>query len=160
MKPRWMISILGALTTLSAVALAGPGERQGPRGEGSHGEGHGPRGDGRGGVCREDRQRLCKDAGDKQATHGCMLSHKADLSAPCREKVERAEGFQTECKADVAKYCAEVPPGRGRIMACLIGRKADLAPACRKHADAAIAKFAEKRAKREARGKDGPTKKP
>jgi hypothetical protein len=35
------------------------------------------------------------------------------------------------CKADREKFCKDVKPGKGRIVACLKGRAADLAPACR-----------------------------
>jgi len=36
------------------------------------------------------------------------------------------------CKADQAKYCADVKPGGGRVVDCLAGHKADLADGCRK----------------------------
>lgn len=139
---------------LGVVLLAGSAEAR-PHGKDGPGRG-GPDkdGPGRDGVCREDRQRLCRDAGGKFDAHACMLAHKAELSAPCREKIEKAEGLKADCKADAEKYCSEVPPGRGRLMACLTGRKTDLQPACRKHVDDAIARFMERREKREKREND------
>lgn len=139
---------LAALASLPATAAARPhdkGEKGGHRG--NH--------DGPGGACRADRERLCKDADGKAATHDCMLSHKAELSPTCREHVETRAAFEADCKAPLEAYCAEVPPGRAAVMGCLIGRKADLQPACRKHVDEALANFAARREKHGKDGKDG-----
>jgi Cysteine rich repeat len=35
------------------------------------------------------------------------------------------------CKPDVAKFCAEVKPGRGAILACLDGHKDELSAGCK-----------------------------
>lgn len=35
------------------------------------------------------------------------------------------------CKADVAKFCADVPPGGGRIKACLEAHASALSDPCR-----------------------------
>jgi hypothetical protein len=135
-----------ALAALPATATARP-----------HDKGHGDKnhdgpGKGHEGACRADRERLCKDAGDKAETRACMVTHKAELAPACREHIEARAAFEADCKAPLEAYCAEVPPGRGAVMGCLIGHKADLQPACRKHVDDALAKFAERR---ERRGKDG-----
>jgi len=37
----------------------------------------------------------------------------------------------TACSAEIGRYCADVPEGRGRIAACLIGNEARLGGACR-----------------------------
>ena len=41
---------------------------------------------------------------------------------------QRREG---PCAADAKKFCANVPPGEGRIYKCMMGHRAELAPACR-----------------------------
>lgn len=146
----------GALAAPEAHDGSGKGRLTHKDGKGPDGKGHGKGHDGKGhGACREDRQRLCSDVKGKAEIGACMLAHKAELSAACREKVEKREGMKADCRPDAEKYCSEVPPGRGRWVACLTGRKTDLQPACRKHVDAAIAKFTERRAKRE-KGKDKP----
>ena len=146
-----------ALATLPLTAQAGPHEKgdkgPGKGGERGHGKGHGKDHGGPGGACRDDRDRLCGDAGGKSETHACMLAHKAELSAACREHVEARAAFEADCKAPLEAYCAEVPHGRAAVMGCLIGRKADLQPACRKHVDDALAKMAERRERREGGGK-------
>jgi hypothetical protein len=43
------------------------------------------------------------------------------------------------CKADAAKFCADVKPGGGRVVQCLEKHQAELAPDCAKTID----KFAE-----------------
>jgi hypothetical protein len=143
-----------ALGALPATAAARPHDGPGKGHEGP-GKGHGKGHDKGPGPCRADRDRLCKDAGGKSETHACMLAHKAELAPACREQVEARAAFQTDCKAPLEAYCAEVPPGRGAVMGCLIGRKADLQPACRKHVDEALARFAERRERRGNDGKDG-----
>jgi len=37
------------------------------------------------GECKEDKQKFCKDATDSIA---CLAQHKAELSEPCRGKLE------------------------------------------------------------------------
>ena len=134
----WM-ALTCMLLAGGADAQPGPGRGPGPGGG---------RGDGGGGVCREDRLRLCKDAGDRTATRMCMQKNKAALSPACRERVEAVLAGKSACQADVQKYCADVRPGRGRFMACLLGRKADLQPACKAHVEARLVKIQERRAKR------------
>ena len=40
-----------------------------------------------------------------------------------------------ECRADVAKFCAQVAPGQGRIARCLKESQWQLSPACQEHAE-------------------------
>jgi hypothetical protein len=35
------------------------------------------------------------------------------------------------CKGDVAKFCAQVKPGDGRVLACLEANREQLTPECR-----------------------------
>jgi hypothetical protein len=43
---------------------------------------------------------------------------------------------RTACKADFEKYCVNVIPGGGRIIACLNKQRATLGDACKKVLDA------------------------
>jgi hypothetical protein len=45
------------------------------------------------------------------------------------------------CAADARKFCANVPPGEGRIYKCMMGHQAELAPACRDGMKALNEKF-------------------
>lgn len=47
---------------------------------------------------------------------------------------------RTACKDDYEKYCSNVMPGGGRILACLAKESANLTPACRAALSAAEAK--------------------
>lgn len=152
-------ALLASLLLTPSGVAARPQEGGGREGAAgahkAHGErGHGERGHG-GGPCREDRARLCPDARGKEAVKACMQAHQADLSPACKEKLGRAESMKADCQADAAKYCAEVPPGGGRLMACLTGRKDDLQAACRTHVDEAIAHRKARKAEREARREKG-----
>ncbi|MCU0848659.1 MAG: cysteine rich repeat-containing protein [Spirochaetes bacterium] len=39
------------------------------------------------------------------------------------------------CKADAEKFCKDIKPGHGRIMACLKSHEAELSQACKDHRD-------------------------
>jgi hypothetical protein len=41
---------------------------------------------------------------------------------------------QGPCADDVAKYCKDIQPGRGRIARCLKQHEQELSPACKQHA--------------------------
>lgn len=49
------------------------------------------------------------------------------------------------CKEEIAKFCKEVQPGRGRIAQCLKGHESELSPACKKR----LARANEKNDKRQ-----------
>ena len=56
------------------------------------------------------------------------------ISSECKEKgqelKEKVQSFKDACQADAQKFCSDVKPGGGRILACLKNHTGDLAPAC------------------------------
>lgn len=42
-----------------------------------------------------------------------------------------AQAAFAACNGDITKFCADVRPGRGRILRCLTAHDAELAPECR-----------------------------
>jgi hypothetical protein len=54
--------------------------------------------------------------------------------------MERSQGMVADCREDTTKFCADVKPGKGRILACLSGRQADLSAACKPHVERAAAR--------------------
>ena len=42
---------------------------------------------------------------------------------------------QTQCDAEIKKFCAGLPHEQGRVRACLEGKRAELSAACRKALD-------------------------
>ena len=60
----------------------------------------------------------------------CLYAHEDKLSAKCEYalydaavQLERAVAalsyVANECNADLEKYCASIPPGKGRLLDCL-----------------------------------------
>ncbi len=91
------------------------------------------------GPCKADMEKFCKDvkAGEGRIMK-CMKEHEAELSEACKKKAgEKKEGMGkrhqgTEaCKADVEKFCKDVSPGEGRIVACLKSHEPELSEACK-----------------------------
>jgi hypothetical protein len=86
--------------------------------------------------CLDDVQRLCRDAGSAPgATQACLKSHEAELSADCKDHVDgiRKSGQQLAaiCVWDIERFCHDVAPGGGRILACLQQNLGDLSPVCK-----------------------------
>ena len=91
--------------------------------------------------CLADAQKLCPGiapGGGRIAA--CLKSHEAELSPECKEKrasfKEQAQDIMQACRGDAQALCAEVKPGRGRMIKCLKKQKAKLSPDC----SAALAK--------------------
>jgi hypothetical protein len=69
----------------------------------------------------------------------CLRENEARLSTACRAKVAAAqatfrritEEFADKCGLDMARLCAEVKPGSGRVLACLVRQQDDLTLSCR-----------------------------
>ncbi|CAN5256207.1 hypothetical protein BH10PSE10_BH10PSE10_14390 [soil metagenome] len=63
------------------------------------------------------------------------------LSLPALASAQEITAAQrTACKTDYEKYCSNVMPGGGRILACLAKENANLSPACKAALAAAEAK--------------------
>lgn len=86
--------------------------------------------------CAADAKKLCPDTpaggGRLQA---CLRAHESELSTECRNQlvgVRREAGvFMSICRADVTRFCKDVPPGGGRLIACLQAKETSLSPECR-----------------------------
>ena len=77
----------------------------------------------------------------------CLQEHDRDLSAGCRDKfqsvLKRLEEAKQACAPDIARFCADVVPGGGRLLRCLEPHAEELTPACQEKA-APILKKVEK----------------
>jgi hypothetical protein len=60
-----------------------------------------------------------------------LLTFNARAQQPPAAKTgPKTEGIRGPCSADAAKFCKDVAPGEGRIIACLEGNLDKLTPAC------------------------------
>lgn len=98
-------------------------------------------------ACSDDAEKLCKgvEAG-KGRVIKCLAEHESALTPDCKGEVEQVKAKHAEaqkkieakqdaaqeaCAADVAKFCAKVEKGEGRIVKCLKGHEKEIAPACK-----------------------------
>jgi hypothetical protein len=86
--------------------------------------------------CADDAQRLCSGVKPGQGrVMACLKQHEAQLSDDCKEKradfKEEVHEAAQACKPDAEKFCKDVHPGGGRIIACLKQHAADLSPECK-----------------------------
>jgi Cysteine rich repeat len=86
--------------------------------------------------CRADIEKFCADVsrgGGRVAE--CLRKHQDELSPECKahgqELHERVQEAHEACREDIAKYCKEIQPGRGRILACLKEHDSGLSADCR-----------------------------
>jgi len=92
-------------------------------------------------ACAPDVQKFCKDAQPGGGRiRACLEGHRAELSKPCQEHLERLAGFRSRrpgagairaCAGDVEKLCKNVQPGGGRIVQCLREHESELSSACK-----------------------------
>ena len=88
-------------------------------------------------MCEEDRKKLCADTEwGGGATEQCLKDKRQELSTQCklevfRREVEESEdvrfdGFLAEkCGTDKEAFCADVKPGKGRVIRCLESHASD-----------------------------------
>lgn len=89
-------------------------------------------------ACADDAKRLCSDVQPGRGNlQQCLKAHEADLSAACKDRIQaaqtRAQGAQgtiQACQSDAAKFCANVPPGRGAVASCLKQHESELSTEC------------------------------
>lgn len=86
--------------------------------------------------CRDDITRHC---GDVQAGQGrvarCIAENREKFSAECQATMSKArddvEALMVACREDRKRLCADVNPGRGRILRCMHEHRAEITPECR-----------------------------
>jgi len=85
--------------------------------------------------CQADVARLCPNAHGRSEVHACLQQNASQLSAECTAHIDqvkqRVEAAREACQPDVAKFCADVKPGGGRIVACLKQHSSELSDACK-----------------------------
>ncbi len=87
------------------------------------------------GPCAEDREKLCAgiEKGEGRIAK-CMKENEASLGEACkshRAKMKEArKDLKEACQEDAETYCADVGPGKGRIMKCMRDNKEKLSAAC------------------------------
>ncbi|MBI4515460.1 MAG: hypothetical protein HY699_06565 [Deltaproteobacteria bacterium] len=111
----------------------------------------------RGGPCAEDAEKFCKglERGGGRVI-GCLKEHLADLSAACKEHLEKAKGragkaakgrlaeHRKACQSDIDKLCKDVKLGGGRVLKCLKEHESELSAACKETFSKRAPKAAEK----------------
>ena len=82
-------------------------------------------------ACKPDAEKLCKETPKGPGNMiRCLVSHKADLSPSCRQKIDEA-ATNHPCAKDAERLCKDVKPGEGRMAQCMKSHQNDLSPACK-----------------------------
>jgi hypothetical protein len=89
-----------------------------------------------GGPCHEDFKKYCgNEKGDRDAKKKCVKENKDKFSEVCRghlsEMKEEWKQAHDACEGDMAKYCAEMPEGKGGRLQCLKKNEASLSAECK-----------------------------
>ena len=78
-------------------------------------------------LCGWDLERYCAQS---RAGHlACLARHAEQLRPACYRALRVAAAIDG-CEADYQRYCADVPPGGGRVLACLRGNADRLSGTC------------------------------
>ncbi len=85
--------------------------------------------------CKSDREKFCPGLKPGDGKLGpCMKEHAAELSPECTAAAEAGKqarkAIRANCKADIAKFCADTPKERGAIGKCLESHASELESAC------------------------------
>ena len=85
--------------------------------------------------CKSDREKFSPGLKPGDGKLGpCMKEHAAELSPECTAAAEAGKqarkAIRANCKADIAKFCADTPKERGAIGKCLESHASELEPAC------------------------------
>ncbi|KAK9820440.1 hypothetical protein WJX72_010380 [[Myrmecia] bisecta] len=82
-------------------------------------------------ACREDVDKFCKDTEPGEGrVHECLRAQREALSEACRKEELKLNIIQSRdirlrpklnklCSEEIAVYCKEVKPGKGRVFKCL-----------------------------------------
>jgi len=86
--------------------------------------------------CAPEIQRLCaKVPPGGGRIQGCLKAHESELSHACRSRVDElgreAGVLAASCRWDIGRFCSDVSPGGGHVLACLQGRQDWLTPECK-----------------------------
>jgi hypothetical protein len=86
-------------------------------------------------ACLADAEKFCSDIPPGAGRIAvCVQQHEAELSQACRAHLQqlraRFKEVHEACRDDAGRFCANVPPGRGRVAVCLHEHTADLSDAC------------------------------
>lgn len=98
------------------------------------------------GPCVADARRLCPDVpvGDGRIL-ACFRARWYEVSGACQQVVQDVEGRARQigaaCAGAVWQYCANVPPGQGRLLTCVSARWDELSSTCRDAVGAAAEKL-------------------
>ena len=87
-------------------------------------------------ACMADAEKFCSDIPPGAGRVAvCVQQHEAELSQTCRAHLQQVRARFNEvkeaCRDDAARFCSNVPPGRGRVAVCLHEHAGDLSNACR-----------------------------
>ena len=90
---------------------------------------------GPGKACKSDREKFCPGLKPGDGKLGaCMKEHAAELSPECAAAVEAGKqarkAIHENCKADIAKFCADATKEHGAIGKCLEGHASGLEQPC------------------------------
>lgn len=78
-------------------------------------------------LCGWELERYCAHS---RAGHLVCLARHAERLGPVCYRVLRVAAAMDGCEVDYRRYCADVPPGGGRVLACLRGNADRLSPVC------------------------------
>ena len=86
-------------------------------------------------ACKTDREKFCPGMKQGDGKLGsCMKEHAAELSPDCTAAMEARKqaqkAVQANCKADIAKFCADAAKGHGAVNKCLESHAGDLEQPC------------------------------
>jgi hypothetical protein len=95
-------------------------------------------------ACAKDFRALCANVQPGEGrVRDCIATHIGVLAPECRAAIERnglattagkdgepVRSAQWSCVQDAKQFCANVPPGRGRVVQCLQEHLVELQPAC------------------------------
>jgi hypothetical protein len=84
-------------------------------------------------ACAADVKKFCQGVPSGQR-QGCLQEHMAELSAPCRARIQTAQqsaqDLRQACQGEVAQYCQGVGAG-GPLRQCLQKHVSEVSPECR-----------------------------